>query len=113
MLTKEECTYALNDLKNIIKDILGDESCVNECIKTLQKLIDEYFDNPPLKFEELKEGMWVWDNQLKWFFKVVICNVKIEGYESLKMFKVEKYEGGSMLMLYEPNRFYRKEVVQK
>lgn len=110
MLTEKECRNALSDLKNIIKDILGDESCVDECIKTLQKLIDEHFDNQPLKFEELKEGMWIWDSQLKWFFRISICNVKIENFEYIKLFKVEKYEGGSMLMFYEPNRFYRKEV---
>lgn len=76
----------------------------------LEQLIREHFDNQPLKFEELKEGMWIWDNQLKWFFNVAVCDVKVQGYESLKMFKVGKYEGGSMLMIYEPNRFYRKEV---
>lgn len=109
LLTKEECEVALTDM---YKRFQGDSYSYDRQFDILGKLIDEHFDNPPLKFEELKEGMWIWDNQLKWFFKVVICNVKVEGYESLKMFKVEKYEGGSTLMLYEPNRFYRKEVVK-
>lgn len=50
-LTKEECENALMNLcssnakvkdRHIFKD-----------------LINEHFDNPPLKFEELHEGMWV------------------------------------------------------
>lgn len=120
LLTKEECEKALETLSSPPYEsscggcICGVSDCGdcpnNKANKLLNKLIDEHFDNPPLKFEELKEGMWVWDNQLKWFFKVVICNVKVDGYESLKMFKVKNYEGGLMLMLYEPNRFYRKEV---
>lgn len=28
-------------------------------------LIEEHFDNPSLKFEELKEGMWIWDDKNK------------------------------------------------
>ena len=113
MLTKEECENALMDFEIIHRD--GDQSysafkSAQKDVKTLWQLIHEHFDNPPLKFEDLKEGMWVWDNQLKWFFRVVLCDVKVQGCESLKMFKVKKYEGGSMLMIYEPNRFYRKEV---
>lgn len=110
LLTKEECINALSDLKNQLEDILGEESENADCVNVLNQLIEEHFSNPSLKFEELKEGMWVWDNQLKWFFKVVLCDVNVQGCNSLKMFKVEKYEGGSMLMIYEPNRFYRKEV---
>lgn len=119
LLIEKECNEALTRLlrpyfakvsvQNVYHDI-NKEYSIEEDSNLLTLLIIEHFSNPPLKFEELKEGMWVWDNQLKWFFKVVICNVKVEGYESLKMFKVEKYEGGSTLMLFEPNRFYRKEV---
>ena len=129
MLTKEQCKWALNKmvytsssrwhnrdskrakpyhLFNFPKCQLykGDYKALN----IIDSLIEEHFSNPPLQFEELKEGMWIWDNQLKWFFRVVLCDVKVQGCESLKMFKVKKYEGGSMLMIYEPNRFYRKEV---
>ena len=116
MLTKEECNEALDWLYALSvscnEEVYEHRSLfVGEKCNLIKQLINEHFENPPLKFEELKEGMWVWDNQLKWFFKVVICNVKVEGYESLKMFKVENYEGGSTLTLYEPNRFYRKEVL--
>lgn len=110
LLTKEECEKSLKIFYEIAdKFVLNNYLFMGSYI-ALKVLIQEHFENPPLEFEELQEEMWIWDNQLKWFFKVVICNVKVEGYESLKMFKVEKYEGGSTLMIYEPNRFYRKEV---
>ena len=114
MLTKKECDNALDRVARFCS-WFSPYKCP-ECIKfkneldILSDLIEEHFSNLPLKFEELKEGMWIWDNQLKWFFRVVLCDVKVQGCESLKMFKVKKYEGGSMLMIYEPNRFYRKEV---
>lgn len=28
-------------------------------------LLQELVDNPPLKFENLKEGMWIWDDKNK------------------------------------------------
>lgn len=118
-MTKKECDNALTrllrpyfakvDVQNVYHDINRGHS-IDEDSNLLTLLIMEQFNNPPLEFEELKEGMWIWDNQLKWFFKVVLCDVKMQGCNSLKMFNVEKYEGGSMLMIYEPNRFYRKEV---
>ena len=125
MATKDKCMKALDCLADDDKmDELAQKFSMDDdytshvnyeiarkwCYDKLKQCIDEHFSNPPLQFEELKEGMWVWDNQLKWFFRVVLCDVKVQGCESLKMFKVKKYEGGSMLMIYEPNRFYRKEV---
>ena len=109
MLSRGECEKALGYFfENVIDD------CPTKLdikyFEVLENLIEEHFDNPPLKFDELKEGMWVWDSQLKWFFRISICNVKIENFEYIKFFKVEKYEGGSMLMFYEPNRFYKKKV---
>lgn len=118
-LTENECSEALTrllrpyfakvDVQNVYHSINKGHS-IEKDSNLLTLLIQEYFDNPPLEFEELKEGMWIWDSQLKWFFRISICNVKIENFEYIKLFKVEKYEGGSMLMFYEPNRFYRKEV---
>lgn len=117
MLTKEECENVLSENKIYLKNqmlkkerISHSVYLLNTVTSLLERLIHEHFDNPPLKWEELKEGMWVWDSQLKWFFRISICNVKIENFEYIKFFKVEKYEGGSMLMFYEPNRFYRKQV---
>lgn len=78
-------------------------------------LIDKHFDNPPLKFEELKKGMWVWDNKNKCYFE---CEPAIStdmaecvtytsfwyntGEDEDEFF--EEYEE------FEENRFYRKQV---
>ncbi|MBS4883239.1 MAG: hypothetical protein KHZ85_00495 [Amedibacillus dolichus] len=71
----------------------------------IERLIS--INNPqPYKFEDLKEGMWVWDNQLKWCFEIAICIVEIKGYENLKMFKVKNYDDSLTLMIFEENRFY-------
>ena len=113
MVTKKQYIEAL---KNIVSrggsrdELFYCSCCFRQEIKILTDLIEQHFDNPSLKYEELNIGMWVWDNQLKYFFHIVDMNLKIQGYETLKMFKVENYEGGSTLMIFEPNRFYRKEV---
>ena len=81
----------------------------------IYNLIKEHFDNPPLKFEELKKGMWVWDDVEKCYFK---CNPTIStdmaqcvtynafwyncGEDEDEFF--EEYDE------FEENRFYRKEV---
>lgn len=56
----------------------------------IEQLIKEHFDNPPLKLEELKEGMWVWDNVEKEFIKVKFTE--------------------AVCIEFDPNRFYRKQV---
>ena len=88
-LTKKE---SLHNLKIIITKGGSDD----EFLKIYQylkyeidymfNLIDEHFDNPPLKFEELKEGMWVWD---------------IEWCQFRKLIDAQDFE---------ENRFYRKQV---
>lgn len=109
MLNRGESKKALKYFfENVIDDYPTELDI--KYFEVLDSLIEEHFDNPPLNFEELEEGMWIWDSQLKWFFRISICNVKIENFEYIKLFKVEKYEGGSMLMFYEPNRFYKKKV---
>lgn len=59
MLTREEC---INALENIIFNVGVARSDYRKSGKaredyyTLNSLIEEHFSNPPLKFEELKEG---------------------------------------------------------
>lgn len=83
MLTKEEkILYALHSIKSVLND-LGLEDIKNElrlkdgsvetldCINVLQEFIVDYVNiNQPYKFEDLKEGMWVWDNKCKVFNKI-------------------------------------------
>lgn len=72
MLTEKECKKALETLSTPPYEsscggcICGVSDCGdcpnNKANKLLNKLIDEHFDNPPLKWEELKEGMLVTDS---------------------------------------------------
>lgn len=77
--------------------------------------LDILKNNPPLKFDELKEGMWVWDNKYKYYFE---CNPRISTdmaecvwYESFWYNTGEGYdEFYEDYIEFEENRFYRKEV---
>lgn len=121
-LTREECLQALKDytfevLRNH-KNIVFDKEKQKHILKKrfqrqhdiLENLINEYFDNPPLKFEELEPEMWVWDDKYEFMFK--ICDVHKEDKsidiivvdEEISIFKV------ITLDKYEENRFYRKQV---
>lgn len=59
-------------------------------------------ENPPLKFEDLKEGMWVWDNKYKEYCYIYfIAGV----YPHRKYIDNCESDGA-----FEENRFYLKEV---
>lgn len=99
-----------------------DAEYVNEChddfcismrnnIKQLENLIKEHFDNQPLKFEDLKPNMWVWDKDFNgWgeFLRIVEICVNKYGEKLVKCLA----SGDSSLQTrsYKENRFYRKQV---
>lgn len=59
MLTKEECLNALGRILfnvGVIRSDYRTSGKAKEDYHTLKSLIEEHFSNPPLKFEELKEG---------------------------------------------------------
>ena len=108
-------------------DLIGklDTGSLNHCLNELEKNIDkllqerdeaielgrEYFEAyqntiklyKPLKFEELKKDMWVWDNFQKKYFKI---------------FRIREWDPKPYIIMYgnddcpdfEENRFYRYEV---
>lgn len=91
-MNKEECLKALETLqdKYLNFDVVDELIC-------FKSLIEEHFDNPPLKFEELKEEMWVWDNKEKRYSKIEsFAWIQIYFYDYTDVFK--------------ENRFYRKQV---
>lgn len=61
-------------------------------------------DNPSLKFEDLKEDMWVWDNYSKEYKQIAKIDSDKMGiwYHGI----YTEYEAD----IFEENRFYRKEV---
>lgn len=116
MLTKEECENALMDFEIIHRD--GDQSysafkSAQKDVKTLWQLIHEHFDNPPLKFEELKEGMWVWDDRDKEY--IMVCRTCVYPKHNFLVRKGDELvfiskDDEEFHRMYRPNRFYRKEV---
>ena len=112
-MTKEECLKALQGYKDLFElhqiDYYVPEKRRKKFLnnfKCIENLIDEHFDNPPLKFEELKEEIWIWDNKEKTYIKS--CN----NYDTKEHGKGIRVQIGFDLVRinYEENRFYRKQV---
>ena len=76
-MNKEECLEALNYFYEEVSIDEYNTKLDDKNYQILEKLIDEHFDNPPLKFEELEVGMWLWDKPYKRFLntgnKYVLC----------------------------------------
>ena len=110
-MTKEECLDAMQYLatgqcshcwKSDNEDIEMFEGCLN----MISQLINEHFDNSPLKLEELEAEMVVWDNLVKQY--VLVKN----WFNDTKVF----YEFGEetpFVFSFEENRFYRKQVEEQ
>lgn len=111
-LTKEECLEALKGLiyKSEVNETewLEDKQCwlvkdaYQRKIGLLFQLINENFDNPPLKFEELEEITPTWDNVNKIWISLFKCGdswrYETFGSEITGPFKFEE------------NRYFRYEV---
>ena len=71
MLTKEKCKNALDYLFD--NSLLDDFASNNDIEKynVLEQLINEHFDNAPLKLEELEHLMWVWDDHKKEYIQLI------------------------------------------
>ena len=99
--TKEECLKALDDIK-----MLGGINIPLESLETIENLIEEHFDNPPLELNDLEIEKPYWDNEEKeWCFFVKLhkdigTGVKISVSVVPMMCAFQ----------YKENRFYRKEV---
>ena len=84
---------SLSNYNRILTDELNkadDELCI----------IKELTNNTPLKFEDLKDEMWVWDNKFE-------CYEKIHGIDK---YLGIMFENGFYGEWFEENRFYLREV---
>ena len=97
-LSKEECLEALEKI-----DFPRDIEDLEVGFATIERLIDEHFDNPPLKFEEIEPGMWIWVKDMC-KYKQVKRKYVME-LDEIEMVYVDGYHLG-----FEENRFYRHEV---
>lgn len=116
MLNREECDNALTrllrpyfakvDVQNVYHDINSGHS-IEDDSNLLTLLIMEYFDNPPLEWEEIKVNDVIFDKELKETIKIkdkfIFDDIKNITFE---IFGSNRTYAGT----YEENRFYRKEV---
>lgn len=112
-LTENECSEALTrllrpyfakvDVQNVYHSINKGHS-IEEDSNLLTLLIQEYFDNPPLKFEELKKGMFAWDNKQNTWIEIS----EISEYQNIEFYMIG-WECKETIV-YEPNRFYRRKI---
>lgn len=127
MLTKKECEKALNalydendEMEDYASTFSFDDNYIPQCayerarkycFDTLKQLIAEHFDNPPLKFDDLKPGMWVWDDEEKWYMKIVFLFAPCKQYHFKGSFKVwaDSCERSLDFVVFEENRFYRRQ----
>lgn len=118
-LTKEECLEAIKSIEQKTTDVEDYSSIpVSTCCYTedelnvLEQLIYEHFDNPPLKFEEIKVGDWLWDDKYKYYrcvYYLVIHDGSFIDEGKYISFNKESYYMEHH-ELFEENRFYRKQV---
>lgn len=112
MPSKEECREALSKARIMLEEYMWKNNLTwkqqlefRDAIITLEDLYLEHFDNPPLKFEELKEGMWVWDNEKNKYNKIV----SIEKDKNIEFYYIAN-DRTKFKVKYKENRFYRKQV---
>jgi hypothetical protein len=104
MLTKERCMSLLDDIAGYAhRANIGPNGIneINEDYNGLKKLIEEHFTPQPLKFEDFKRNMYVWDNEYKAIGKVdeVLTNCNCERLHI-------RYSNGGEIVDYTKNRFY-------
>ena len=104
MLTKEECEKAFKRLNGMIVTSPFEEDLIDyndlkkydtqlqndfmDDVMVFMQLIEEHFNPQPYKFEELKRGMWVWDDKFKDCMKIKIIFKPCKSYpnDSLKAY---------------------------
>lgn len=116
-LTRKECEKAFKRMNGLIlsSPFEGDLTDYNDLkkygtqlqnnfmddVQVFSRLIDEHFDNPPLKFEEIKENMWIFDNNTKKYRKIFYVDTET---------KKIVFCGQKLQVNYKEGRFYRYEV---
>ena len=120
LLTKEECEKAYTDFE-ISREVLRralESNCelmnpipiFDKATMIFARLIHEHFLNPPLKFEELKEGMLVYDKvRGSWAEIDKTVDKTHDGVQNVVFCWVIGWDIQKIIE-YRPNRFYRKEV---
>ncbi len=110
MVSKKECLEALSDIENDLCELEEHRkgvavSCLyNESLDKLNQLINEHFDNQPLKFEQINTGKPVFDNEDHGWIVVAYIDML------RKRIRYIDVDGLCGWIEFEENRFYRKQV---
>lgn len=116
MLTEKECKEALDGLRNLerYENFKKWNGQVAPQVKAdvIEQLIREHFSNPPLKWEEIKEGDFVFDKDFnglggEWL-KIYVKFINGFGEKVLKCGACGS--GDVQTRTYKDDRFYRKKV---
>ena len=100
---------AYKELKRSFDELLGHAVAFQEELINLK-------DNPPLKFEELHENMWVWDNYYKIYVRVTetltlkTLNSNDETFIVRVAILTPSLDVTLMSVVYDKYRFYKYEV---
>ena len=115
MVTREECLNALERLYSLKDGIFNkyylEEDVMSLILKdkrTVDTLIKEYFEekskeNPPLKFEDLKEDDWIWDNFAKGYWNIHSIDEEERQIEVKPFYRIT----------FEENRFFKYQIEEK
>lgn len=117
MLTKERCMKYMKELRfafNHVGTKLKNEDlkdAISLGIVGFERLITEHFNPQPLKFEDLKAGMYIWDNELKQSAKVERTFTQLDDDEQPFNVVVSRWmdiRDGFFrsIITFEDNRFY-------
>ena len=90
---------------------IGVQQCFKNGVYTKYK---SRTNNPPLKFEDLHEGMWIWDDKNKIYNLIYEKRINCAKEKEIE-FQWEMPDRecqNFMTDVYEENRFYRREVKQ-
>ena len=116
VLTEEECMACLNQFFEDTNYYLGDViyNDHNDEFDVLSQLIKEHFElvkefdeikNPyPYKFDELKEEMWIWDNQQKECILIDRLKFVVVHINDYSCYIFRKYS--DLPIKFEENRFF-------
>lgn len=99
-----------NKLFELSRDIKSKDEYITELRNYITQIEREFKDNPPLKFEELKPNMWVWDSKTKSYIFIF----KPLNWEPTKGIRyanmIINHSADGYYIDFEENRLYRYEV---
>lgn len=101
------CKYSVANVNEVLMMYLGYNARLSDAIFDEHRYIVERIYNPPLKFNELEEDMWIFDNrdkEYKQISRMVKEKQAIWWYGTYTEYEAD---------MFEENRFYRREVQEE